>query len=460
MLRGGGSGVWVAAAMGAGLLLRLLFLVRYAHIAGDALVYGDIARNVLEHHVYGFTATLNGVPTAPRPTLIRLPGYPLFLALCFRVFGMGRYGAALGVQIGVDLWTCLLLGGVARRLMDGRAGVAAVWLGAMCPFMANYTAAPLTETLTLWCMGLAFYAVVRWREDGRGMNRCAWVLGGALAYAILLRPEQGLLAAAVLPGMLRMAVRGRGLSVRAVGPVLLVAGLTLAPLAPWAARNWHTLHVFQPLAPRYANDPGELNPYGFQRWYRTWGIEFASTDEVYWNYDGAPIAIANLPDRAFDSQAQYERTARVLEEYNQNNVATRQLDDEFNAIAGERVRASALRYYVALPVAKVLNMALRPRTEMLPVPLEWWRFARARGWCAFAAGYAGLNLLYFGLAGLMLWRRGLWEAMVWSMVGTIVLRAALLLTIDNSEPRYTLEFFPVLIVLGAGVWGVKRKGSV
>ena len=32
------------------------------------------------------------------------------------------------------------------------------------------------------------------------------------------------------------------------------------------------------------------------------------------------------------------------------------------------------------------------------------------------------------------------------MTGFVVLRCALLLTLDNSEPRYTLEFFPILIV--------------
>ena len=32
------------------------------------------------------------------------------------------------------------------------------------------------------------------------------------------------------------------------------------------------------------------------------------------------------------------------------------------------------------------------------------------------------------------------------MAAATLLRAALLLTVDNSEPRYTLEFFPVLFV--------------
>ncbi len=33
--------------------------------------------------------------------------------------------------------------------------------------------------------------------------------------------------------------------------------LALAPFAAWTARNWQVFHVFEPLAPRYATDPGE-----------------------------------------------------------------------------------------------------------------------------------------------------------------------------------------------------------
>jgi hypothetical protein len=31
------------------------------------------------------------------------------------------------------------------------------------------------------------------------------------------------------------------------------------------------------------------------------------------------------------------------------------------------------------------------------------------------------------------------------MAASLILRCALLLTLDNAEPRYTLEFFPVLL---------------
>jgi hypothetical protein len=49
--------------------------------------------------------------------------------------------------------------------------------------------------------------------------------------------------------------------------------------------------------------------------------------------------------------------------------------------------------------------------------------------------------------GFWRWRRA--GVVVWSMGAFVPLRCALLLTIDNSEPRYTMECYPVVILLAA-----------
>jgi hypothetical protein len=330
--------------------------------------------------------------------------------------------------------------------------LAALWLSTLCPFMATYTAAPLTEVLTLFCISLTFYGLERWRGAGLGYNRWVWVMGFAMAYSVLLRPEQGLLATSVVPAMLWMACRnGAGRpALKTILPVAAAAFCVVLPLAPWAMRNWRTFHVVQPLAPRSATDPGEMVPVGFQRWYRTWAIDFASTEEVYWNYDSASVDIGDLPARAFDSDDQYARTQAILYDYNRNENGTRAIDARFEALAEERIHDDPLRYYIALPVARLLNMIFRPRAEMLEVPLEWWKGGHPRT-TLIASGLAAFNFGYFALGGIGLWRwrRGGWGqhlALAGAMLGFVVLRCLLLLTLDNSEPRYTLEFFPLLIV--------------
>ena len=447
--------IWALIALTGGVALRLGFILTAPALTTDTLLYGDIAKNLLQHHVYGFT-----VPNhAPRPTLIRVPGYPLFLALCFLLFGVGNFHAVLYLQLLVDLATCLLIADLARRLFGPRAGMTALWLAALCPFTANYVAAALTETLTLFCIAAAFYTFHRWSETTLRYNRWLWLLTASLAAAILIRPEQGLLAAAIVPAMLWIAWRS-GLAARSplparLAPVLIAAVCVVLPLAPWAVRNWRTFHVIQPLAPRFATDPGERPPLGFQRWYRTWAIEFASTEDVYWNYDGSDIKITDLPSRAFDSPAQYAQTAQILADYNLTDSDSPDLDRRFNALAAERIAAQPLRYYIILPVARLTNMLLRPRIELTPLTLEWWQWNEDRKQSTIAIAYALLNLAYMvlGVLGFIRWKSlCTFGPLAFALVAYIGLRCALLLTLDNSEARYTLEFFPVIIVGAAILW--------
>src|SRR5579863_502804 len=100
----------------AALALRLAFYFKFPHVTGDSLIYGDIAKNWLEHGIFGLTHS-EGV----RPTLIRLPGYPAFLAACFVLFGKVHYNAVLLLQIVVDVVPCFFIADVALRTVSPRA---------------------------------------------------------------------------------------------------------------------------------------------------------------------------------------------------------------------------------------------------------------------------------------------------------------------------------------------------
>ena len=461
--------LWAGAALVTGLLLRLWFIVHLPVIDGDTFIYGGIAKYWLLHGVYGFNP--GSAPDSIEPTLIRLPGYPLFLAACFRLFGMEHYRAVMYVQLAADLATCWLASALARRLFGRRAALAVLWLAALCPFTASYVAVPLAETLVLTSIALSLYGFARWQEAGFGFNRWLWVVAAAVAASILLRPEQGLLAAAILPAMLWSSISRSGPRARPFHSLLPIATAALCivlPLVPWTLRNWNTFHVFQPLVPKYASDPGEVSPSGFGRWYRTWAIEFSSTEEVYWNYDGEHIDFNALPPRAYDSGSPSsgpndlrDRTAQLFDDYNVTTIVTQDIDDRFAALADERIHAHPVLYYVGLPIARLLDMTLRPRTETMPVALEWWRWSQHRRETDLGVTYAVLNLGYIavGLAGFFAWKRRGWNSsnplapgqpvfreLAFAMAATIILRVALLLTLDNSEPRYTLEFFPVFFV--------------
>jgi hypothetical protein len=430
---------WVVfLALAAGAALRLWFIHAYPEIQGDPLVYGAIAKNWMLHGVYGTTTS-----GALRPTLIRLPGFPLFLMACFKLFGMEHYHAVMYAQTVIDLATCLMLAAFTRRIWNEKAAWWALWLAALCPFTSNYAATPLTETLEVFSIAVALYALVRFLET----PRWSWAVLEALAwsYASLLRPDGALIAVALFPAMIWYG-RKRWGTMRMTKFALAAALLSILPFIPWTIRNWRTFHVFQPLAPRSATDPGEdANP-GFDRWTKTVCVDFTCTWEIYWNANSDVIDIQSLPARAFDSPAQYQQTKQLLDDYNQITTLTPALDARFNALASERIHDHPLRYTIALPIARVADMWLRPRTSLLWIELRWWQFQKHEGETVFAWGYAALNLLYLAVAAFGLKK---WPPLSGAMLAFILMRCALLATIAAPEPRYTLECFPMVIVLAA-----------
>jgi hypothetical protein len=438
----------LAAALAAGLTLRLWMLKDLFHVDGDSLVYGAIAKNLLLHGRYAFAAA-NGQMV---PTLIRLPGYPLLLALCFRLFGIENYYSAALLQIVLELLGCLLLADFAARIsppgLSSGARHATLWLAALCPFTASYTVTPLAETPTLFALALALWAVARFHRRP-GWGSALWFTF-AVTFAALLRPDGALAAVALAPALLMGLWRGKEASQiqpqRLRRMILACILLTLAPFAAWTARNWQVFHVFQPLAPRLATDPGEdANP-GWQRWTKTWCPDFVSTYDIYWNVPGGPLDLSKLPSRAFDSPAQYAETAALAADYNSRGQdLTPEIDARFAALAQQRVAAHPLRYYLWLPLGRVADMWFRPRVENLNIDLDWWVYSHHHQETRFSWACAALNALYLLLAAIGLWLRPqYWKA----MLAYMLLRSALLFTVEAPEARYTLECFPMLFALG------------
>ena len=453
------------AATLAGLALRLVFVLHFPAVVDDSRLYADIAENWLQHGVYGITNSGEVVPT-----LSRLPGYPAFLAAIFAIFGWSNFRAVLLIQVLFDLGTCFLIADITRRTLSERATKAAFVLAALCPFLANYAAAALTETLEIFfttlALDLVLVGIAGLRDDsGSTQPSAAWLGSGlSIGVCILLRPDGGILFGAIGAYLLLLLFRRKSERRSAIesaaescsGPrmlPILYAGLLLTigafgPLLPWTLRNLHTLHRFQPLAPRYANDSDELVLAGFNRWTKTWIADYTSVQEIYWKVPGDAIDAARLPARAFDSVEQRQETEQLFADYNQDHEVTSQLDARFAALAAARVKAAPLRYYLWLPGLRIADMWLRPRTELLPSDPRWWEFDDDPVWLTVSVLFGLVNLGYVGMAiaGLLRSRASLCIEL---FVLFLLLRSLFLATLENPEPRYTLECYPVIVVAAA-----------
>jgi hypothetical protein len=474
-------------ALTAGLCLRLFFVFKFPANSGDIVLYEQMATNWLKHHVYAMEVF--GQIT---PVDLRMPGYPAFLAIVYAITGRTGPDARLWVMIAqalVDLLSCVLIATLAATLFlmvnernsPGRVFTAALWLAALCPFTANYAAVPLTEVFATFFTAAALLPlcllVGRTRNNGWMFIKKEWRLANNYGYlaalaallvgfGTLFRPETPLLLVA------GWAVLGIVLVLQheAKRWVLTVAGMGLVcaiPLVPWAVRNAVTLHEFQFLAPKNSNLPGELVPYGFMSWEKTWLYRFRDVYLVPWKLNDEAILIEDIPAGAFDTAEERDRVAAILEPYNNDLTLTPDEDRAFGELARQRTARHPLRTYVWLPLARAITLWFTPRIELIPVsgtvfPLrQSWQDDRIDQ--SATVGLFLLNIAYVALAiwgAVRLWRRSIAvRPALGVLIVFIVLRTAFLTTLETPEPRYVLVCFPALIALAAQVFTPSAESS-
>ncbi|HXI74198.1 MAG TPA: glycosyltransferase family 39 protein, partial [Pyrinomonadaceae bacterium] len=344
--------LWVFAAL---IILAAGFRVAVAHwlpndSADDGLGYAQIARNVLEQHVYSHATE------APfDPSYVRLPGYPLFLASVYSVFGHTNNSAVRIAQALIDTGTCALVAWLAflwqpdeRRKIA--TAIAALTLAAVNPFTTIYAATILTEVpATFLIVAACVAATIAFQSDKFERELRCWAISGLLlGVDVLFRPDVGLAAASI--GITLVVARFRWFGVRPKGGTpeesrrsalslrskisrIILAGTVFSfafalALAPWTIRNWRTFHVFQPLAPQHAEMPGDFVMLGYERWLKTWMTDGEFLDDLMWNLDKEQIDIDELPDSAFDSQAERDRVSDLFDQYNAGDDNSTDENDE------------------------------------------------------------------------------------------------------------------------------------
>lgn len=465
-----------------GLLLRLFFVFCLPSTGGDTPLYENLASNWLQHRVYG--VPIDGVLT---PLDLRMPGYPAYLAaiqaLTHRSAEASRFWVMLG-QVFLDLAACVLIAELAARCAGrnqntSRIFLAALWLAALCPFTANYAAAPLTETFAILTTVLALiylipmvnpdHAMSDFLKWGHFPRRSEFMKNAALAgfctgLGTLFRPETPLILISSLPVIFFVALR-RNQAAKTVRASVLAIAACLLVLLPWIVRNAVTLHEFQPLTPKYTVMPGELVPTGFMNWERTWLYRFREVFLVPWKLNDEAIRIDDIPARAFDTPEERQHVAAILEQYNHDLNLTAEEDQQFAEIAAARTARHPMRTYLSVPLQRMLTLWFTPRVEQLPIsgsvfPLaEMWDTDRQD--MAITIGLFFLNIFYIAIAlwgAARLWRYSTGApAAVILLACFVLLRTVFLTTIETPEPRYVLVCYPAVIALGAYAFAPRKQ---
>jgi hypothetical protein len=250
---------WLAAAVVAGLVLRLAFALVYwvgQPLTRDEREYLSLARSLAAGRGFVYDAAVLDSRVQP---FGRSPGYPAFLAM---VGGGSRVTTVVPTAVKVAQSVVgaigvLLIGLIASRVAGARAGVAAACIAAVYPPLVWLPAYAYSEAL-FWPVGLGIILLID-RLARRPSLRLTLVCGLVIGAAILVR---GALTLVVPLAMLWLVVRefGRPRGAAPTGSVPketgapesaptagvrrgVVAALVLAigvalVLLPWGVRNY------------------------------------------------------------------------------------------------------------------------------------------------------------------------------------------------------------------------------
>ena len=485
---------------------------------GDTKLYVQIARNVLEQGVF------SGEFEPPyAPTLIRTPGYPLFLAAIYEFFGIANETSVRMVQAFICTFTCLLVALIAWQWVDDRSRRAkAAWsafiLSAFCPFIVIFSPTILTENATMFLLAATILAAtfaIKARKKKR--SGIWWFVAGLLGgLNVTFRPDSGLFAFGIGLTLVVSVFFGRGtFRTRLIDRFWKGVVFSFAfaiPLIPWTIRNEQLFGVFQPLAPSHAEMPGEFVPRGYLLWLRTWVDDSKYIDPLIWAIEERPLKIEDVPAYAFASDEEKQKVAELFAVYNNsdpdrpaippklktdedvdsdddkdnsdasgsgdsgnddsdewNLKISPEVDAEFAKIGEEHVARDPWHYYVWLPAKRSTSMWFDTHSdfysfagELFPLPdLDTDKHQDI--WLPL---FATLDIVFtiFAIGGafvLILMRKARSWTWLFLALAISLPRIVFFGTIENPEPRYFVELFiPAAILSGVFLACLRfRKGK-
>ena len=480
--------LWAVLILGA-FLLRLVFIYFLGgNLDGDSNGYLLLGRNLLINRVYSIQS---GPPLDP--TFTRVPGYPLFIALVYFI-KLDSLGAIRFAQAIIDTSTCVAVGMLASgwELDEKRkkvASIVAFLLAAACPFTLRYVPAILSETLSTFLavalVTAASYALLAKTER----QAFAWwaIAGITGALGTLVRPDGALFFVAVIATLIgvsgfrflvsslkHLTLKTEGRSAASVSFCLAIALIAfIVTFAPWPIRNEIVFHRFILLPPRHLPLPDGFVPNGYYNWLQTWVDDQAYVQPLTWQLDYSPIALDQIPAKAFDSADERARVAELLNRYNHpepssTNVAgmevkiTGEIDSAFAQVAAERRNRNPLRFYFSLPAKRAAALWFDTHSDHYPFAGELFPLPTRTSFQNGSRSYSGYIMLWIfavlvwgytllGVIGVWrMWRAEKTSSRIFAILLVLIVFTRLIFfsTLDNPEPRYLVQVFPFLSALG------------
>jgi len=194
--------------------------------------YRVIAENVLDGHGFSMKIEDKYVPKIVHP-----PGYSLFLATIFALFGKSDFPVR-AIQILIDSLSVILIFLIVERIFGGFTALIAALIAGLYPFsvIMSFMLLPATVALFISILAAYFYS----KKELKGSDYL--ISGLLLGIAALFRSQL-----IVIPFFISLGfILSKGIK-RGIKPLMYILISAFLVISPWTVRNWRHFHKFVPL---------------------------------------------------------------------------------------------------------------------------------------------------------------------------------------------------------------------
>lgn len=210
-------------------------LSAYNHnLSGDEKEYEMLGWNIAAGHGYSLSST------APYElTALREPGYPLFIALIYRIFGRRHIFVYLA-QIILFYLTCVLTFRVCKEVFDAQVARYSAVLTAICPTLANYAVIFYSESFFTFLLLATIYVAILIRNTGHA--RWFMLFGIISGLAVLTKTAMIFFLPLTIVLYVLYIKKQRDIKIY-LRNIIMSIFLFTAILSPWVMRNYRLFGI-------------------------------------------------------------------------------------------------------------------------------------------------------------------------------------------------------------------------
>ena len=358
-------------------VIRLLFAVIAAvsqksllH-GGDSYSYINPAKSLLDHHV------LNTRTNSPRPEIFRTPGYPVFIAAIWFVFGRQAIAVVIG-QILINTGVAWMVYKIGKRWWNAQVGLISAAIIAIDPYQIRATGWMMTEIVAGGATVAVVYFGYRLFAQGEQSWRDGLGVGVSVAIATMIRQTTYYFPIVVLGFVAITTIRRRACQQLIVVSLLIVVPMAVI-VGGWQWRNHERANTW-----RFSGQDAVV------LYYYRGGDIVAQRDGISWSLASRRLeqkfyGLAKLPKLA-------KGLGNQIDPPPQGKPLARTYDRMYDA--GIRVIRNDPKAATIAALTGSAYMAIEPGTVTMELP----KYFHLVGIPGLKIGLAGALAMFYGLA--------------------------------------------------------------